>query len=52
METLLKLQLGQTPNISVMEVNKKEENPPRLPTPRQAALASARQEIQAIQAFV
>ena len=32
-EKLLKIHLGQTPTVSVMAVNEREENPPRLPTP-------------------
>ena len=43
-ETLLKLQLGQTPNVPVMAGNEREENPPRLTTLRRAALASARKK--------
>ena len=50
-ETLLKTHIGQTPTVPVMAVNEMEEKPPYLPTPRQAALASARQEMQAIQAI-
>ena len=50
-ETLLKLQLGQMPTVPVMAGNEREENPPRLPTPRRAALASARHKMQAIRAI-
>ena len=52
METLLKLHLGQILPVPVMAGNKRDENPPLLPTPRQAALESARQEMQAIQEIV
>ena len=47
-ETLLKIHLGQTPTVPVMAGKERENKPPHLPTPRQAALASARQKIQAI----
>ena len=40
-ETLLKLHLVHTPTVPVMSVNEMEDNLPRLPTPRQAAMASA-----------
>ena len=42
-ETLLKLQLGQTPIVSVMAGNEREEKPPFLTNLRQVTLASARQ---------
>ena len=48
-ETLLKIHLGQTPTVPVMAGKEREENMPRLPTPRRSALASSRQEMQAIQ---
>ena len=48
-EQLLKLQLGQIPTLPLIEQNKREDKPPRLPTPRRAALTRARQKMQAIQ---
>ena len=42
-ETFLKLQLGQMPTVPVIAGNEREEKPPLPPTPKQAALASARQ---------
>ena len=36
------------PTVPVMEGNEREDNLPRLPTPRQAALKIARQKMQAI----
>ena len=50
-ETLLKLHQRQTPTVPVMIGNETEEKPPNLPTLRRAALASARQEMQAIRAM-
>ena len=47
-EHLFKNQLGQMLTVSVMSENEKEDNPPHPPTPRRAALESARQEMQAI----
>ena len=44
-----KKKLGQIPTMTVMSGNKREDKPPRLPTLRRAALASARKNIQAIQ---
>ena len=43
-ETLLKIQLGQIQTVPDMSGNEREENPPRLPTPRRTALASAGQK--------
>ena len=47
-EQLLKLQLGHMSTVAFMAGNEREENPPRLTTLRRAALASARQKMQAI----
>ena len=44
--------LGYIPTVTVMSVNRREENPPRLTTPIRAALEIARQNMQAIQAMV
>ena len=43
-EKLLKHQLGQMPTVPVMTGIEREDNPPRLPTPTRAALASARKK--------
>ena len=50
-ETVLKIDLVQPPTVLVVSGNESEDNPPRLPTQRRAALASVRQEMQAIQAI-
>ena len=47
-ETIIKLQLGQTATVLVVVGKEREDNPPHLPTPRRATLASARQEMQVI----
>ena len=51
-ETFIKLQLSQMPNMSVIAGNESEENPPRLPTLRQATLERAIQIMQDIRAIV
>ena len=48
-EHLLKHPLGQIPTVIVMSGGVREDNPPRLPTPRKVALETARQTIQATQ---
>ena len=51
-ETFIKFQLSQMPNMSVIAGNESEENPPRLPTLRQATLERAIQIMQDIRAIV
>ena len=45
---ILKKALGKMPTVTVMPGNVREENTPRLLTPRRAYLESARQKMQAI----
>ena len=51
-EHLIKPPLGKIPTVPVIAVNIREENPPLQPTPRRAALASARKIMQAIRLIV
>ena len=44
-----KIPIREIPTVTVKSVKVRDYNPPRLPTPKRAALASARQKMQIIQ---
>ena len=43
-----KTKLGQMPNVTGMPVKQREETMPHLPTPRRAAMESARQKMKSL----